>query len=169
MPKLFHATLLSSMFSSLLMAACIMLPLSPLRAQNVAETSDSASERVVRAFLDAYAKRDLPAMGKHVADDISWMTAGIDSIVRPYFRGKVAFDSSLRTVFNQPVDGVVSLKSVTTVGPWLAAHWRSERKGPNGTSTTMSLMVFEVRRGQIRRIWQYPPWNHSSFQLPGAP
>ena len=163
--KLLRAGLLSAVLAP----SITLLPITPLRAQAEAETNDSTSERVVRAFLDAYATRDVPAMGKLVSDDIAWMAAGIDSIVRPYFRGRVAFDSTLGIVFRQPRDGVVSVKSVTTVGPWLAAHWRTEKKGPTGTSITMSLMVFEVRRGHIRRIWQYPPWNHSTFELPGTP
>lgn len=152
----------ATLFSTFILAS-FTLPISALRAQPAAETTDSVSERVVRAFLNAYAKRDLPAMRDLVSDDISWMAAGIDSIVRPYFRGKAGFDSTLALFFRQPQEGVVTVKSVTTVGPWLAAHWRTEKSSPTGTSTMMSLMVFEVRSGRIRRIWQYPQWTALTF------
>jgi hypothetical protein len=155
--------------SSLLASSVALFPLAPLHAQDLSAEIDSASEHVVRAFMDAYGKRDIAGMGAFVSDDISWMAAGIDSIVRPYFRGKVAFDSTLGAQFKQPRTGVWSVKSVTTVGPWLAAHVRSDQTSATGTSATMSLMVFEVRSGRIRRIWQYPPRSSGSNRLPGLP
>jgi hypothetical protein len=145
-----------------LLVAVTMAPANSLAAQGRPGTNSVESERVVREFVAALDQHSAERTLALVEDHVVLLATGPDSIMHVGARGKPALGRMLAEQFAGMATIKMTLESVSTVGPWIAAHVRGEQKRPNGMSASMALMVFEVRRGKIQRIWQYPAWVSGS-------
>lgn len=128
----------------------------PLCLHAQSSSVDSASILVVRAFASAWQARNLEAVEKLLAERAAIFSAGSDSVVTVAARGKAAVSRMFRSDFMAADAPTVSVRSITTVGPWAAAHMSFTRTVAASSSDVMWLFVFEIRSEKIAQIFIYP-------------
>ena len=127
-------------------------------AQRPAEQSkrDTTPVVVVREYVAAFNAKQLDAMVALVADDLLWMSIAEDSLSQ-VGRGAEAFRRLLVEYFRAVPSARSELLEVDATGPWVTTHertrWDASASGVAGQS---SVVVYEVRRGLIQRVWFYP-------------
>lgn len=124
-----------------------------LHAQAAATHADP--ERVVRAFLDAYNRHDVPGLLALSDTEIVWLSVEGDS-VRVETRGREALARGLEGYFRRLPSVRSTLERVSALGPWVSAHERAEWTAASGARSQSAVSVYEVRERRIRRVWYYP-------------
>ena len=117
---------------------------------------DTTPVAVVREYVAAFNARELDAMVALVANDLLWTSIADDSLAE-VGRGAEAFQRLLAGYFRAVPSARSELLEVGATGPWVTTHertrWDASASGVAGQS---SVVVYEVRRGLIRRVWFYP-------------
>ena len=112
-------------------------------------------ERVVRAFVDAFNRHDVPGMLALADTAIVWLSVSGDSVLVET-RGHEALGRGMAAYFRQIPTARSTLEAVTALGPWVSARERAEWRAASGPRAQASLSVYEVREGRVRRVWYYP-------------
>ena len=118
-------------------------------------TSEPEPIGVVRAYIDAFNRHDIPAMAERVGEDFVWFNVtsdratvevkGRDSLRKTlanYFRGTPTVRSE--------IDGIVS------AGDYVSFREHARWTSLLGQRSQSSLAVYEVKGGFITRAWYYP-------------
>lgn len=117
---------------------------------------DTTPVAVVRDYVAAFNAKELNAMLALVASDLVWMSIADDSLA-DLGRGADAFQRLLAGYFRAVPSARSELLELSATGPWVTTHertrWDASASGVAGQS---SVVVYEVRRGLIRRVWFYP-------------
>jgi hypothetical protein len=117
---------------------------------------DTTPAAVVRDYVAAFNAKELNAMLALVANDLVWMSIADDSLA-DLGRGAGAFQRLLAGYFRAVPSARSELLELSATGPWVTTHertrWDASASGVAGQS---SVVVYEVRRGLIRRVWFYP-------------
>ncbi|MEJ7812027.1 MAG: nuclear transport factor 2 family protein [Gemmatimonadaceae bacterium] len=112
-------------------------------------------EQVVRDYLVAYNRHDVPAVLALLDPTVAWLSIEGDS-VRVEARGLDAMRRGLEAYFRNTLDARSVAETMTSLGPWVTvrerAYWRSGRT----RRSQAAMSVYEVRNGRIRRVWYYP-------------
>ncbi|MGZ8378657.1 MAG: nuclear transport factor 2 family protein [Gemmatirosa sp.] len=124
-------------------------------APGMARAQDDDAARVVRAFVAAFNRHDVPAMLALTDTAIVWLGIAGDSVTIET-RGRRALGESMTAYFRSTPGARSTLDAVTTLGPWVSARERAEWQGRTGPRAQSALSVYEVRDGRIRRVWYYP-------------
>ena len=117
--------------------------------------SSTEAEKVVRSFVDAYNRHDIPGLLTLADPDIEWLSVEADT-VRAETRGRDALGRSLTSYFKQFPTSQSTIDSVVSNGPWVAARERAEWTDKTGPRSQSSLSVYEIHDGRVRRVWYYP-------------
>jgi ketosteroid isomerase-like protein len=120
---------------------------------------------VVRRALDAFAARDLDAMGRNVTDDVVWITPG-KSLIAGEYRGWPDVRRYLERAIELTADSVrVELVDVLVGADHLAVivDVRGRRNGR--TLDQRAVQVFNLRGGRIayRRIYPFDQDDWDEF------
>lgn len=111
---------------------------------------------VVEAFFDAYGQRDLERATALVSEDFVWYAVTADSLV-VQARGRDELARSLASYFESVPSARSSVEATLLTGGYIALRERATWTGPDGSDrSAVSLAVYEVRDGLIRRAWYYP-------------
>ena len=115
----------------------------------------SNAEGVVRTFLAAYNRHDVPAILELVDTGFVWLNLVGDS-VHVETRGRDALERGLESYFRSFPTARSTLETVSSLGPWVSARERAHWRTPAGDRSQAALSVYEVRDGRLRRVWYYP-------------
>ena len=162
-----------ALFTPLLLAACTSgdehpQPQSP---------GTSPELELVRAQVDAFNRHDVEAMIARVAPDFVWLSVAGDSVTVEA-RGRGALAEGMRGYFASVPSARSEIEASTVAGPFVAIRERASWTDESGRERSqVSLGVWEVRDGLIRRAWYYPaveprPWRATtaaSATRSGAP
>lgn len=122
----------------------------------VTSPRDTMPTAVVRTYVAAFNAKDLDAMMRTVASDMSWMSVAGDSLTG-IGRGVDAFRRLIDGYFKAVPSARSELLKTDATGPWVTTHertsWDASASAVRGQT---SLVVYEVREGRIRRAWFYP-------------
>ncbi len=122
----------------------------PLRAQ-----APTPQEAVVRQFVEAFNRKDLDGLLALADTGISWISVIGDS-TRVEVHGQPGLRVSLESYFQSFPSASSTLESVRGVNRWVSAWERSTRDTPEGPRIQLSLSVYEVQDGRVRRVYYYP-------------
>ncbi len=117
---------------------------------------DTSPITVVRAYVSAFNAKNLTAMMSYVSPKMVWLNVAGDSTTLGG-RGRDAFQRLLTSYFREVPTAKSQLLAAHALGPWVTTHertrWNSPTAGAGGQS---SVVVYEVRAGQVHRVWYYP-------------
>lgn len=137
-----------------------------------APTDPSDSETLVRDFLAAMGRADLPALAEMLDDDVTWWLAG-DLPISGLFEGKDAvlsgFLGSAAALF-EPGSLGFDLGHVTVAGGRVVVEYIGTARGVATGQKYRNdyCTVFECRAGKIRGVREYLDTAHARDVLYGA-
>lgn len=111
---------------------------------------------IVREQIDAFNRHDVEAMTARVAPDFVWLAVAGDSVTVEA-RGRDALAEGMRSYFASLPGARSEVEESVVTGPYVAIRERAiwtDRQGEE--RSRVSLGVYEVRDGLIRRVWYYP-------------
>ena len=147
-------------------AAAAFVAALPLRAQLT--TNGSRVGDVVRAYMRAYNAHDIKATLAFLAPDFAWLSVVGDSIAVEA-RGVAAVQTKLQAYFRRLPSAHSEIESLTSLGSWVSVTERAHWIVPTGARSQASVSIYDVRGGQIRRVWYYPEVRDSSRTLTVPP
>ena len=122
------------------------------RAQS---TSTSDSERIVRAFVDAFNRHKADEMLQLVTDDIQWVAIeGPKASV--HLEGKPTLKREMEQYFHQCASCKSTLKWVQSTGSRITALEEASWMVNNVLTSQRSLSVYEFTEGRIARVFYFP-------------
>jgi hypothetical protein len=131
----------------------------------IAMQRDTTPAAVVREYVAAFNTKQLDAMVAFVAEDVLWMSIADDSLTE-VGRSAAAFRRLLDGYFRAVPSARSNLLDVAATGPWVTTHERTQwDAAASEVAGQSSVVVYEVRRGLIQRVWFYPALLH---QRPNA-
>ena len=121
-----------------------------------ARATESAEELTVRAYIGAYNAHDLDAVLKLIHPDFVWLNLEGDE-VEVEIRGKDAIKTMLEGYLKSLPSARSEIESISALGPWVTVRERTRWTAKDGAPRSQAAMsVYEVRDGQLRRVWYYP-------------
>ncbi|MBC7790914.1 MAG: nuclear transport factor 2 family protein [Anaerolineae bacterium] len=126
----------------------------PETASPANATTENA-ESVVKAFVAAYNRHDVPAMLELVDSSFVWLNLEGDS-VQVETRGPDALKRGMESYFRSIPTAQSTLETISSLGPWVSATERAHWRTSSGARSQAALSVYEVREGRVRRVWYYP-------------
>ena len=118
--------------------------------------ADSASpSELVRKFVAAFDRHDLPALIALAHPDIEWLSVN-GSEVSIEAQGADALKLSVSSYFEScsTCRSTVEVSSVN--GPYVTAVETAAWKSSDTTRSQASTSIYEIVEGQVRRVWYYP-------------
>ena len=109
---------------------------------------------VVRNYHAALNRRDLLALTAYVAPDVQWYSQLADERVLEV-SGREALTASLQAYFAQHAETYWSFESATVQGNSVAVRERSQWRTSSERDERVTLCVYELHDGRIRRVTQY--------------
>lgn len=124
-------------------------------------TGIAQSEQTVRAFMDALNNKDLDAVAKLLADDVSYTVCASEVPGAGTCRGPQVLET-LGAVFSMFEDGPRSeILSVIAAGRWVVAESSSHGRLLHGIEyANQYAHIFEIADGQILTIRVYTDTQH---------
>ena len=130
------------------------LAIAAMAAAGSTGAADPKSE-LVKTFVGAFSKHDLPAFLALTHAEIEWLTIDGASVLVET-RGQEALSTSMGKYFQScpTCRSTVEVSSVNGnfVSAVETAHWES--KGQKRAQSSLS--VYEIVDGKVRRVWYYP-------------
>lgn len=115
---------------------------------------DRSAESVVRNYHAALNRGDLLPLTLYVTPDVEWYTV-IDGERILEVSGREALTEALRTYFARDLNASWSVDSVVAQGAFVAVRERSHWRDAGERGERVSLCVYEIQDGRIRRITQF--------------
>ena len=137
-------------FRITLLIILAFLPAVAVRAQ-----SSSDSERLVRAFVEAFNRRDVDEMLALVTDDMQWVAIeGPKASV--HLEGKSTLKKEMDQYFSQCPSCRSTLKWVQSTGSRITALEEASWMVKSVPRSQRSLSVYEFKAGRIARVFYFP-------------
>jgi hypothetical protein len=112
-------------------------------------------EVVVRSYVQAFNAHDAAAVGRLLAEDLSWLAIDGDQL-REEARGRSAMVEWLTAYFAQFPDVRAELRYLSGGQRFVAVHECLSWRGSDGPQRQCAHGSYEVVDGQIRRVWYWP-------------
>ncbi len=110
---------------------------------------------VIDAQLAAFNAHDVNAMVANLAEDFAWFAVDPD-MTRVELRGREEFRRSMEPYFASVPGARAEIEERLNVGRFAAVRERAYWLRGGEEVSQASLAVYEIRDGQIRRVWYYP-------------
>lgn len=137
------------------LAACALIVfLTGCASTQRSSDGDSSNEAVVRNYHAALNRGDLLPLTLYVAPDVEWYTAVDDERILEV-SGREALTEALRAYLARGQAASWSFDVALSQGAFVAVRERSRWRGADGRGERVSLCVYEIHDGRIRRITQY--------------
>lgn len=126
-----------------------------------AEPTPAAAEaepepvRVVRAYIDAFSRHDIPAMAERVGEDFVWFNVTSDRATVEV-KGRDSLRKTLANYFRGTPTVRSEIEGIVSAGDYVSFRERATWTSLLGQRTQTSLAVYEVKSGLITRAWYYP-------------
>ena len=121
----------------------------------------SASEAIVREFVDAYNNQDLTTMLSLCDDSVRWLAIEGDA-VEVITDGKDQLKSALQADFAARRLVFSELIGVAADGGMVTAIEKASRRGQPESLPKCSVSVYKTVAGRITEVWYFPAWNCGS-------
>lgn len=109
---------------------------------------------IIRSYHAAISRRDLLPLTLYVAPDVEWYSA-VDGERILEVSGREALADMLRAYFSRNLSATWSFDAATTHGAFVAVRERSQWRGANENGERITVCVYELQDGRIRRITQF--------------
>ena len=111
---------------------------------------------VVRSFVDAFDRHDLPAVVELAHPDIEWLSVS-GSAIHIETQGIDALKASISAYFEScgTCRAAVDVSSVN--GQYVAAVETATWSASGIMQSQASTSIYEIVEGQVRRVWYFPP------------
>ncbi len=120
------------------------------------ESAPDASERQVRAFVDAFNTRNIDGMLALASDAVQWLSVD-GAKVGVETEGKDALRASMTKYFQQCPSCKSDLVWLKTAGSRVTALERANWTNRAGVAVSQtSLSVYELKDGRIVRVYYFP-------------
>ena len=144
------------------LALAVFLPVMVASVAAAAEPTPTPTEqaepepiRVVRAYIEAFNRHDIPAMAERVGADFVWFNVTSDRATV-----EVKGRDSLRKTLSNYFEGTPTVRSeidgVANAGDYVSFRETARWNSLLGQRTQSSLAIYEVKGGLITRAWYYP-------------
>lgn len=110
---------------------------------------------LVRRQRDAFNRKDVDALTADLADDYAWFRVTDQGAVMAA-SGKAEVAERMAGFFKSvPYLGSV-VERTMTVGNYIVAEEKDSFQTPDGSKTQITLGVYEVVDGKLKRAWAFP-------------
>jgi hypothetical protein len=119
--------------------------------------SDAEPEpvRVVRAYIEAFNRHDIPAMAERVGEDFVWFNVTSDRATVEV-KGRDSLRKTLANYFRGTPTVRSEIEGIVSAGNYVSFRERANWTSLLGQRSQSSLAVYEVKSGLITRAWYYP-------------
>jgi hypothetical protein len=111
--------------------------------------------RIVRAYIDAFSRHDIPAMAERVGEDFVWFNVTSDRATVEV-KGRDSLRKTLANYFRGTPTVRSEIEGIVSAGDYVSFRERATWTSLLGQRTQTSLAVYEVKSGLITRAWYYP-------------
>ncbi len=111
---------------------------------------------LVKRQRDAFNRRDIDALTADLADDYAWFQVQDDGTARQAAAGKAEVAGRMQAFFAAVPYVGSEVDRTFTVGNYIVAEERDTFDTPQGRRTQVTLGVYEIRDGKLRRAWAFP-------------
>jgi hypothetical protein len=127
-----------------------------VRAQEPAPAADESPEiQVVRAYMEAFNRHDIPAMAERVAEDFVWFNVTSDS-ASVEVKGRDKLRRNLDSYFKHTPSVRSEIEGITSAGHYVSFREKAMWQTLLSSKSQTALAVYEVKNGLITRAWYYP-------------
>lgn len=140
---------------ALLLGSLVLLQACAGAAQRPASTASATPEAVVRAYIQAFNAHDAQAVGRWLAEDLSWLAIE-GSQLREEASGRTAMVEWLQGYFAQIPDVRAELRYLGGGPRIVAVHECLSWRGSDGPKRQCAHGSYEVADGLIQRVWYWP-------------
>ncbi|MEQ1834686.1 MAG: nuclear transport factor 2 family protein [Candidatus Eisenbacteria bacterium] len=131
----------------------------------VASPGDSPTEALLRRYIAAFNQHDVQATLACVDTAFRWYNVAGDSM-KLVIAGRETQRSVLTRYFKAFPDVSSDNSGISVNGPWAMVRERIVWTGAKGRTESVTLAVYEVRDGQIKRVFYFPAESRSSSPEP---
>jgi hypothetical protein len=111
--------------------------------------------RVVRAYIDAFNRHDIPAMAERVGEEFVWFNVTSDRATVEV-KGRDSLRKTLANYFRGTPTVRSEIEGIVSAGDYVSFRERASWTSLLGQRSQSSLAVYEVKGGLITRAWYYP-------------
>jgi hypothetical protein len=110
----------------------------------------------VRGLQEAFERHDVPAVLEHVTADVEWLSVD-GSGVTASVQGRDELGRALRELFASRPTVRSAVEESLTAGEFVSIRVRLIWRAADGAERTqVSLAVYEISNGLVRRVWAFP-------------
>lgn len=136
------------------LAACALAVFLAGCASAPRSAGERGAEAVVRNYHAALNRGDLLPLTLYVTPDVEWYTVVDDQRILEV-SGREALSEALRAYLARDQEASWGFDVALSHGAFVAVRERSRWRGADGRGERVSLCVYEIHDGRIRRITQY--------------
>jgi len=116
---------------------------------------DSSSVTILRAYVEAYNRHDVDKLMTMIADDFAYFSVAGDSM-QCDIRGSAPLREWLTGYFRSLPTLRAVIENIFPCGAFLAMRERAIWQSKKGERSQVSIGVYEIQNGRIRRAWYFP-------------
>jgi hypothetical protein len=120
-----------------------------------APPAESPEIQVVRAYIDAFNRHDIPAMAERVAEDFVWFNVTSDS-ASVEVKGRDKLRRNLGSYFEHTPTVRSEIEGIISAGNYVSFREKAMWSTFFGEKSQTAVAVYEVKNGLITRAWYYP-------------
>ncbi len=117
--------------------------------------AESPEIQVVRAYMDAFNRHDIPLLAERVAEDFVWFNVTSDS-ASVEVKGRDKLRRNLGSYFEHTPTVRSEIEGITSAGAYVSFREKATWSTFFGEKSQTALAVYEVKNGLITRAWYYP-------------
>ncbi len=111
---------------------------------------------LVRRQRDAFTRKDIDAMTADLADDYAWFRIVEDGSAVKSASGKAEVAERMSAFFKTVPYTGSAVDRTMTVGNYIVAEEKDSFDTPQGPKTQITLGVYEITDGKLRKAWAFP-------------
>jgi hypothetical protein len=136
-------------------AALLLTTAATFSAEPATEPAEPETVQLVRAYMDAFNRHDIPAMAERVAEDFVWFNVTSDS-ASVEVKGRDKLRRTLGSYFEHTPTVRSEIQGITSAGNYVSFRERAVWNTLLGEKSQTALAVYEVKNRLITRAWYYP-------------
>ncbi|MSO96680.1 MAG: hypothetical protein EXR11_00460 [Rhodospirillaceae bacterium] len=111
---------------------------------------------LVQRQRDAFTRKDTTAMLADLADDYAWFRILDDGSAVKSASGKAEVAERMAAFFKTVPYTGSAVDRTMSVGNYIVAEEKDTFETPQGPKTQVTLGVYEIKDGKLRRAWAFP-------------
>jgi hypothetical protein len=111
---------------------------------------------IIRRQRDAFTNKDVAAMTADLTDDYAWFRISEDGSAVRSANGKAEVAERMNAFFKAVPYVGSSVERTMAVGNYIVAEEKDSFDTPQGRKVQVTLGVYEIKDGKMRRAWAFP-------------